>query len=216
MNRPPTGGGRLIAGALVLATVGTLLLYAGTGDKPAPRADKVLPVEAGRPSSASPSSIPARGSASPGETVHARPSVTDSATASTSASADPAAAGQLPPPGSGPAADPLIQQVLDQATSPDLPPDNERQLLALGRAAWERETAGYTQVRIQAATARRDTAPMPSPSAGTGTVAGRPEVGRAVVRLVWAGADPAGNFLDGRPAAVHFTQNGDGTWNRIT
>ncbi|MGW7063542.1 hypothetical protein ACWGHM_34285 [Streptomyces sp. NPDC054904] len=220
MSHRPWSGGRLIAGAFALAAAGTLLLYAGTGgsDQPAPRADKVLPVETGRPSSASPSSNPARRPVSPGEALHARPSVTDSATATTSASAstsaDRTAAGQLPPPGSGPAADPLIQQVLDQATSRDLPPDTERQLLDLGRAAWLKETVGYTQVRIQAATARRDIAPVPSPSPSAGAGAGRPGAERAVVRLVWAGADPAGTFLDGRPATVHFTQNGDGTWNR--
>ncbi|MET9607041.1 hypothetical protein ABZZ17_18475 [Streptomyces sp. NPDC006512] len=218
MTRPPAGGGRLLASAVVLATTGTLLLCVGisSNDQPtaesqarsgasraaAPRADKVLPVEAARPEPASPLS-----SGPPGRSP-APASVTDSATAS--ASPDRAGAGELPPPGSGPSADPLIQQVLDQATHPDLPPDAERQLLTLGREQWLKETAGYTQVRIQAATARRDTAPLPSPSAGTG----RPEAGRAVVRLVWAGADPAGTFLDGRPAAVHFTPNGDGTWNR--
>ncbi|MFJ3840564.1 hypothetical protein ACIPY6_34360 [Streptomyces sp. NPDC090054] len=189
----------------------------GASQAAAPRADTVLPVEAGGPASASPpSSGPPGRSPSPGETVQARTSATDSTTAtasasaSASASADRTAAGQLPPPGSGPAADPLIQQVLDHATSRDLPPDAERQLLALGREQWLKETAGYTQVRIQAATASRDTAPLPSPGAG----ASRPDAERAVVRLVWAGADPAGTFLDGRPATVHFTQNGDGTWNR--
>ncbi|MEU7506442.1 hypothetical protein [Streptomyces lavendulae] len=104
---------------------------------------------------------------------------------------------QLPPPGSGPAADPLIQQALNQASTPDLPAADERLLLELGRTAWLAETSSYSQVRIQAATARQDGAPS-----------------RAVVRLVWAGADRAGTLLDGRPAAVHFTQNGDGSWNR--
>ncbi|WP_331726227.1 hypothetical protein [Streptomyces sp. NBC_01276] len=106
---------------------------------------------------------------------------------------------QLPPPGSGPAADPLIQQALDQASSPDLPAADERLLLGLGRTAWLAETSSYSQVRIQAATARQDGTPS-----------------RAVVRLVWAGADRAGTLLDGRPAAVHFTQTGDGSWNRTT
>ncbi|MEW1639806.1 hypothetical protein AB0469_37815 [Streptomyces sp. NPDC093801] len=112
---------------------------------------------------------------------------------------------ELPPPGSGPAADPIIQQALDQASPPDLPPDDERQLLDLGRQAWTAETAGYTQVRVQAATARRDTAPP---------AAGDPARAQAVVRLVWAGADRAGTFLDGRTATLHYTQNGQGSWNR--
>ncbi|MEU3315795.1 hypothetical protein ABZ743_24405 [Streptomyces sp. NPDC006662] len=112
---------------------------------------------------------------------------------------------ELPPPGSGPAADPIIQQVLDQASTPDLPPADERRLLELGRTAWTAETAGYTQVRIQAATARRDT---------TAADGGERTQEQAVVRLVWAGADPAGTFLDGRTATLHYTQNGQGSWNR--
>ncbi|MEU9148086.1 hypothetical protein [Streptomyces sp. NPDC048349] len=112
----------------------------------------------------------------------------------------PSGPGDLPPPGSGEAADPIIQQVMDAAAPRDLPAADEALLLSQGRAAWLAETARYTQVRIQAATARRD------PDNGGG----------AVVRLVWAGADPAGTFLDGRPAAIHFTQNGDGTWTRIS
>ncbi|MFI5831978.1 hypothetical protein ACIA6C_32785 [Streptomyces sp. NPDC051578] len=117
---------------------------------------------------------------------------------------------ELPPPGSGPAADPIIQQALDRASAPHLPPDDERRLLEIGRRAWLTETGGYTQVRIQAATARRDT------TASTAVVAGDRQPVRAVVRLVWAGADPAGTFLDGRTATVTFTQNGDGSWNRIS
>ncbi|WP_407842131.1 hypothetical protein ACE1OC_43035 (plasmid) [Streptomyces sp. DSM 116496] len=90
----------------------------------------------------------------------------------------------------------------------------EQQVLALGRTAWLAETVGYTQVRIQAATARRDTSPPTGTGPGPGP--GPREPVRAVVRLVWAGADPAGTFLDGRTATVRFTQNGDGSWNRTT
>ncbi|MGW6412296.1 hypothetical protein ACWF95_34595 [Streptomyces vinaceus] len=110
----------------------------------------------------------------------------------------------MPHPGSGEAADRFIQQAMDDASRHDLPRTDEERLLRQGRAAWLAETAAYTQVRIQAATARRD----PENSTDTGGRA------RAVVRLVWAGADPAGTLLDGRTAAVHFTQNGDGSWNR--
>ncbi|MFF3214144.1 hypothetical protein ACFYYB_26145 [Streptomyces sp. NPDC002886] len=116
----------------------------------------------------------------------------------------PSGPAELPPPGSGPAADPLIQQALDQASAADLSPAVEQQVLALARTAWLAETNGYTQVRIQAATARRDT---PAPT-GAGLSAMR-----VVVRLVWAGADPAGTFLDGRTATVRFTQNGNGSWS---
>ncbi|THA49452.1 hypothetical protein E6R62_28025 [Streptomyces sp. A1136] len=114
----------------------------------------------------------------------------------------------MPPPGSGPAADPLIQQALDQASTRDLPADEEQRLLDLGRTAWLGETAGYSQVRIQAATARRDNTPAVDPHAQHPL--------RAVVRLVWAGADPAGTFLDGRTATVTFAQNGDRSWTRIS
>lgn len=125
---------------------------------------------------------------------------------------------ELPPPDSGPAADPIIQQALDRASAPDLPARDEQRLLALGRTAWLGETAGYTRVRIQAATARRDTTPVARTSPGTPQthrpVATTGPV-RAVVRLVWAGADPAGTFLDGRTATVLYTQNGAGAWNRL-
>ncbi|MFE5773188.1 hypothetical protein ACFQ7O_33085 [Streptomyces sp. NPDC056485] len=110
----------------------------------------------------------------------------------------------MPHPGSGEGADRSIQQAMDDASRHDLALVDEELLLRQARAAWLAETAEYTQVRIQAATARRD----PASSTDTG---GRAQ---AVVRLVWAGADPAGTFADGRTAAVHFTQNGDGSWNR--
>ncbi|MER6521824.1 MULTISPECIES: hypothetical protein [unclassified Streptomyces] len=114
---------------------------------------------------------------------------------------------ELPPPDSGPAADPIIQRALDRVSAPDLPARDEQRLLTLGRTAWLGETARYARVRIQAATARRDTTPTPQASTGAPV--------RAVVRLVWAGADPAGTFLDGRTATVLYTQNGAGAWNRI-
>ncbi|MGW1766499.1 hypothetical protein ACWCQL_20795 [Streptomyces sp. NPDC002073] len=112
---------------------------------------------------------------------------------------------ELPHPGSGPAGDFLIQQVLDHATPRDLEPADEAALLLRGRRVWLVETAGYSRVRIQAATARRGNS--------TADIDGAV---RAVVRLVWAGADPAGTFLDGRPGTVHFTKNGDGSWKRTT
>ncbi|MEV7525624.1 hypothetical protein [Streptomyces sp. NPDC091371] len=138
------------------------------------------------PATTSPTAAPT--AASPSPSALAAPVAPGSLT--------PAGRGELPPPGSGEAADPIIQQVMDAASPADLPASDEALLLREGRTAWLAETGRYTQVRIQAATARR--------KSGRG----------AVVRLVWAGADPAGTFLDGRPAAVHFTQNGDGTWTR--
>ncbi|WP_327733390.1 hypothetical protein OG749_05425 [Streptomyces nojiriensis] len=106
-------------------------------------------------------------------------------------------ASELPPPGEGPAADPLIQQALDRASRSDLPPADEQYLVTAGHAAWLAETVRYTQVRIQATTARRES-----------------DRDGAVVHLVWAGADPAGTYLDGRAAALHYIRNGEGSWTR--
>ncbi|MFJ8165594.1 hypothetical protein ACIRBY_32420 [Streptomyces sp. NPDC096136] len=206
-------GGRLIAAAAVLAAAGLALLHAGA-DGMGPGTDAAVPRVTGpaRPSGpAAPSAAMSVTPPSPGADAGSASSAAPVVPGPTGPSAGPGArdggtvARELPPPGSGPAADPIIQQALDQASPPDLPPDDERQLLELGRQAWTAETAGYTQVRIQAATARRDT---PAPAGGERTQAD------AVVRLVWAGADPAGTFLDGRTATLHYTQNGQGTWNR--
>ncbi|MCX4515932.1 hypothetical protein OHA27_38095 [Streptomyces sp. NBC_01619] len=125
---------------------------------------------------------------------------------------------ELPPPGSGPGADPVVQRVLESAVPADLPARTEQNLVALGRSVWTAEVtrvgrqqwpayftttsptaAGYTRVRIQAAIARRD----PDHQGG------------AVVHLVWAGADPSGTYLDGRSAAVRFAKKEENTWNPV-
>ncbi|MFF3359199.1 hypothetical protein ACFYWN_42975 [Streptomyces sp. NPDC002917] len=129
-------------------------------------------------------------------------------------SASPSASawsGDLPEPGSGPSADPLIQRALDQAIPRDLPAAAERHLTDLGTRVWAADTTGtgrqqwphyfsgsvpsaaYTRFRVQAVIARR--AP------------GRTD--KAVVHLVWAGADPSGTYLDGRTATVRFAREGD-------
>lgn len=205
-------GGRLLVASLAFAGAGFWLLSIGVAD-PAdtegsaqpgiverhdrtpvavPDSDQHSPDAAETSAAAHPDSAPQQGG---DQSAGAPPA------ASAPAGAEAPVPGELPPPGSGPAADPLIQAALDRASPPDLPPATDRQLVADGRTAWLAETAVYTQVRIQAVTARRD----------TGGPAGR---ARAVVRLVWAGADRAGTFLDGRPAAVYFTQNGNGSWER--
>lgn len=206
----------------VLTCAGIGLLYAGlhTPDPTANLRPQAPVVHAASPgASGSPlAADPAPSAPSPGGTPVPQPPHADAGTGGTAAplpsgpvpsstAASPAPS-ELPPPGSGEAADPLIQQALDRARAPDLPPATEKELLALGRAVWLAETSGYTRVRIQAATARRDTA-NPALVAGA-----RPE--RVVVRLVWAGADPAGTFLDSRTATVHFTQNEEGSWNRTS
>lgn len=207
MTSSPRTGGRLIAAAVVLATAGTMLLYAGarTGS-PRPATGASAPRAAAAAQAISPQS--AMTSASPQASVTpvlpAAPAASPSRSGPDGLAARPSnTPGELPPPGSGPEADPLIQRALDRASRPDLPPDDERALLEAGRAAWMTETAGYTQVRIQAAIARRDTS-----LEATGSQV------RAVVRLVWAGGDPAGTHLDGRPAILFYTQDGNGSWKR--
>ncbi|MFI1154743.1 hypothetical protein [Streptomyces sp. NPDC020817] len=202
--KSPRGGGRPLAAALALATAGALLTYTGlhhTGP-----AQQAAPYQEAAPAPAPAASAglalpsPSRAAASPG--TQAVPTIPK-------ASPQPdgpaprvnSTPGELPPPGSGPAAAPLIQRALDRVSSPDLAPDDERALLDAGRAAWLAETVGYTRVRIQAATARRNL------NAADGQLG-------AVVRLVWAGADPAGTLLDGRPATLLYTQNGKGSWKR--
>ncbi|MER7467893.1 hypothetical protein [Streptomyces sp. NPDC097981] len=202
--KTPRGGGRPLAAAIALTAAGALLTYTGL-HHPGP-AQQAAPYQEAAPAAAPAASagpaLPSPSQAAPGPGTPAVP-------ATPKASREPdgpapqtsSTPGELPPPGSGPAADPLIQQALDRASSPDLAPDDERALLDAGRAAWLAETVGYTQVRIQAATARRN----PEPGDGQR---------RAVVRLVWAGADPAGTLLDGRPAALLYAQNGNGSWKR--
>ncbi|WP_433573715.1 hypothetical protein [Streptomyces sp. CA-251247] len=107
--------------------------------------------------------------------------------------------------------------MLEQAVPPDLPAGLSIRLATLGRAMWSAEvtgvgrqkwpryftqpaTATYTRVRIQAAVARR------APD--------HPGTNTAVVHLVWAGADPSGTYLDGRPATVRLTREG-ATWNPV-
>ncbi|MGW6859193.1 hypothetical protein [Streptomyces xanthophaeus] len=207
MNSPVWTGGRLIAAAAVLAAAGALLLHAGVQGASVPDPAVSPAVTAGSASGPAPEVVPAAPSpAGPapsdvGSKASPAPELPQ-ASEQQSEEATPMV-GELPPPGSGPGADPLIQQALDQASRADLPPGDERHLLETARSAWLAETSAYTQVRIQAATARRDT----SPGGGGAEV-------RAVVRLVWAGADPAGTLLDGRTAALYYTQTGDGSWKR--
>lgn len=212
MSTPRSGGG-LLAAATALACAGTFLLHLSTQPqdkkptaRPAPAAVRTTsaPVMAGARAAPDATGTPA--SVSPPGRARSTSASTTATAAAPSVMSSPAnmAAGpsELPHPGSGEAADPLIQQVMDKASPSDLPPADEALLLRQGRAAWLAETARYTRVRIQAVTARRD------------TTADDGGPGRAVVRLVWAGADPAGTFLDGRPGTVHFTQNGDGSWKQ--
>jgi hypothetical protein len=104
-----------------------------------------------------------------------------------------------------------MQQALDAAVPRNLPESTERRLRSVGRQVWTAEVTGigrerwpayftnsrpagrYSQVRIQAVIARRTD-------------------GEAVVHLLWAGADPFGNYADGRRATVRFSHEGGSSW----
>ncbi|MFF1741861.1 hypothetical protein [Streptomyces mirabilis] len=132
-----------------------------------------------------------------------------------------AAVSALPPHGEGVAGDRVIQEALDAAWPADLAPGDARQLLAVGRSLLRADATGagrgrwpavftaegralapaFARFRIQAAIARRD---------GGG--------GRAVVHLVWAGADRGGTYTDGRITDwrfTHTTRKGSPTWTPL-
>ncbi len=209
---PSHSGQALIACAVVLAAIGAgLLTLASPHAAPATNAPTH---RRSAPSWTTPTTVST--APPPAPTARATPTHTAmrTATGTTMRTAD-----ELPPPGSGPGGDAAIQRALDAATPPDLPVSTTDALVALGRHVWTAETTGsgrqqwpgyfpahrsaatwtYTRFRIQAATARRDH--------------GTPD--RAVVRLVWAGTDPTGAFLDDRTATVTFTRTGAATWTPV-
>ncbi|MET9669612.1 hypothetical protein ABZY19_30305 [Streptomyces sp. NPDC006475] len=186
----------LLAAALLAASGCLLIVFALPG---APPPDRAVP-------------LPSAAAESPPDSE-----ATGTGTPSRPASVGATPAGALPPPGSGPAADPSVQRALERAMPRDLPAGLSSRLATLSRAVWAAEvtgigrqkwprhftqpaTAAYTRVRIQAAVARRDPH--------------QPGTKAAVVHLVWAGADPSGTYLDGRPATVRFTREG-ATWNPV-
>ncbi|MFD6913568.1 hypothetical protein [Streptomyces virginiae] len=213
MNTTPWWtGGRLLAAAVLLAGTGIWMLSTGLTpasiEEPSGTRGSVAPADRPGPTGPAPDRLASSGASTPevsprAVTASVSPwpaTATPTATAPSPADATPGGAvpaSELPPPGEGRAADPLIQQALDRAGRSDLPPADEQYLMTAGRAAWPAETVRYTQVRIQATTARRDS-----------------DRDGAVVRLVWAGADPAGTYLDGRTAALHYIRNGEGSWTR--
>ncbi|WP_328876337.1 hypothetical protein OHT76_43370 [Streptomyces sp. NBC_00287] len=125
----------------------------------------------------------------------------------------------LAPHGEGVAGDRAIQRSLEAAWPADLPTDDERELLIVGRALLRADATGAgratwpgvfprsgvvapafatARFRIQAAIARRDGGPN-----------------RAVVHLVWAGMDRGGTFTDLRITDRFFTRaikKGAPTW----
>ncbi|CAM5561035.1 hypothetical protein STENM36S_00030 [Streptomyces tendae] len=118
----------------------------------------------------------------------------------------------LPPHGEGTAGDWAIQQALDTAWPADLDADDERQLLAVGRALLRADATGVGRDRWPAyfRAARRGVAP---PAFATARFRIQAAVARqdgaldrAVVHLVWAGTDRGGTHTDGRITDLHFTR----------
>ncbi|MER5382355.1 hypothetical protein ABT040_19100 [Streptomyces sp. NPDC002688] len=210
-NKTPTSSRSprlLIIATVLLALTGLFILF--------------LPPNSPRPTAASP-----RPPATVSPTTASLPSGSNPAqddTSGTSRSTKPsgAKASALPPHGEGIAGDRAIQQALEKAWPADLAPADEQQLrtkgqallradaTGVGRADWPNVFGDLDQAlapafatarfRVQAVIARRDST-----------------AGRAVVHLVWAGADRGGTFTDGRVTDWYFTRTlskkGAPTWN---
>ncbi|MGW7824642.1 hypothetical protein ACWGLF_42775 [Streptomyces puniciscabiei] len=202
--RPPAF---LLITTVFLAVAGAVLLRL-PHNSPTPQAASTP-----SPKTAVTASLPGPGRPAPDAT----PQNTETAGASVQGSG----ASQLPPHGEGPAGDAAIQKALEAAWPADLPPDDQRRLLAAGRALLRADATGIGRskwpgffpeagqhlapafaagrLRIQAAIARRDGADD-----------------QAVVHLVWAGADRGGTFTDNRITDWHFTRStskrGASTW----
>ncbi|GGV52557.1 hypothetical protein GCM10010245_82820 [Streptomyces spectabilis] len=136
--------------------------------------------------------------------------------------AAPTPVGELPPRAEGPDADRPIQQHLEQDWPRDLPVVQEQRLRAAGARLLRADATGagrelfpgvfgrrpphliapaFSRVRIQAAIARR------APGGGAR---------RAVVHLVWAGADRGGTYLDTRVTDLYFRQpKGTDRWTAL-
>ncbi|MEU2738636.1 hypothetical protein ABZ656_25530 [Streptomyces sp. NPDC007095] len=199
---------------LVIATV--LLAVCGLGLLAVPHAREVSGSTKAPGSSApvprSPAASPAKGSAATDVPAPTRAASSPTRGAVVSA---------LPPHGEGVAGDRVIQEALDADWPADLAPGDARRLLAVGRSLLRADATGagrgrwptvftaegralapaFARFRIQAAIARRD---------GGG--------GRAVVHLVWAGADRGGTYTDGRITDwrfTHTTRKGSPTWTPL-
>ncbi|MER5951207.1 hypothetical protein ABT127_34735 [Streptomyces sp. NPDC001904] len=202
----------LLVVSVVLGTVGVGLLTS-----PAPR-----PQSAARPSLSAERAAPSpSASATPSPLAAASAAARPARRAPrTSASpSDPGPAAQVPPRGDGPGGDQDVQRVLEQAWPADLPAAQAEPLLAAGRRVLLADVTGvgrgafptafpgstgesvispsFTRIRVQAAIARSDP----------------DHPNRAIVHLVWAGADRGGTYTDGRLSDIFFTHSqGGSTW----
>ncbi|MDQ0994756.1 hypothetical protein [Streptomyces sp. V3I7] len=203
----------LFVTAVVLAVTGLFFLCVAPGATSRPSSPASPTATAPAPATASAPAV----RSGPAETGTPAP-----LSAASSSPSDLAGASALPPHGEGVAGDREIQRTLEAAWPSDLPAGDEQELLAagrellaadatgVGRARWPEFFGGTDQTvapafasarfRVQAAVARRDSAP-----------------GRAVVHLVWAGTDRGGTYTDGRITDLYFThtiseKGGASTW----
>ncbi|QDN95925.1 hypothetical protein FNV65_06025 [Streptomyces sp. S1A1-8] len=198
----------LLIATVVLVVAGVILLTVPqTASAPAVSAPPRATAPTARPTATAPGSRAAPASA------------LAQATAST-ASTHSASSSALPPHGEGVAGDATIQKSLEDAWPADLAADDEHKLLAAGRGLLRADATGVgrakwpalfgdpdqaiapafatARFRIQAAVARRD---------------GSPD--KAVVHLVWAGADRGGTYTDRRITDWYFARTstkGASTW----
>ncbi|MEV5989325.1 hypothetical protein AB0L85_30815 [Streptomyces sp. NPDC052051] len=209
-DRPPRSPRMLLITTVILTVTGMVLLaLPHSPSAPAFSNSSTAPVTTST-ASPPPSPLSADRTSEGGGPVAA----TAAAVATELATAPP-----LPPHGEGAAGDRAIQQALETAWPADLARSEERQLLAAGRALLRADATGigraqwpevfgdpgqaivpaYSRFRIQASIARRDGADD-----------------RAVVHLVWAGADRGGTYTDRRITDLHFTRTsskkGASTW----
>ncbi|MCZ4607380.1 hypothetical protein O3S80_27175, partial [Streptomyces sp. Lzd4kr] len=196
MTTAPRSPHLLLLCTLVLAAAGVALLF--------------LPVS--RPSLPSPAPTGPAPPAAAATTVSPTTGTTPSVPAASSAGAGLESA--MPPHGDGPTGDHSIQQGLEHAWPADLSPRDQQELLRAGRSVLRADATGIgrnqwptvfpdvsedqavapafatARFRIQAAVARRE--------------GNSPD--RAVVHLVWAGADRGGTYTDGRITDLYFTR----------
>ncbi|MCX4411210.1 hypothetical protein OG840_59490 [Streptomyces sp. NBC_01764] len=207
-NSPARSPRLLLIVTVVLVVAGVILLTVPqTPSAPAASAPPRATAPTARPTATAPRGRTAQASA----LTQATAPTASTYSASTSA---------LPPHGEGVAGDAAIQKSLEDAWPSDLAADDEHKLLAAGRGLLRADATGVgrakwpalfgdpdqaiapafatARFRIQAAVARRD---------------GSPD--KAVVHLVWAGADRGGTYTDRRITDWYFARTstkGASTW----
>ncbi|MFI6494314.1 hypothetical protein [Streptomyces sp. NPDC050564] len=197
---------RLLLTATVVLAVAGLVLLALPHEPSAPPSS--TPPPAAAPASRRSAASPTEGPVESGAPAAATPT-------------EPAGASALPPHGEGIAGDRAIQQALEAAWPADLAAQDERQLLAAGRDLLGADATGIGRAKWPAVFGDPDQAVAPAFASSRfriqAAIARRDDRDdRAVVHLVWAGADRGGTYTDGRITDLHFTRTtskkGASTW----